>query len=154
MSSRLFQEVREKEGLAYSVYSYADFYRDTGLFCISLDVAPDRGRRALRLVLSEVQSLLRDGLRPGELDAAKAQLKGSLLLGLESLSSRMSRIARNEIYFGRHIPVRELVRQVERVREEEVVEIARRTLSGGRLSFVALGPLPEGPYTEQDLAIG
>jgi len=153
MSSRLFQVVREQEGLAYSVYSYADFYRDTGLFCISLDVAPERGRRALKVVLSEVADLQRNGLRAGELESAKAQLKGSLLLGLESLSSRMSRIARNEIYFGRHIPVRELVRQVERVREEQVVEIARRSLAEGAISLVALGPLPEGAYTEQDLAM-
>jgi predicted Zn-dependent peptidase len=154
MSSRLFQQVREKAGLAYSVYSYADFYRDTGLFCISLDVTPDRGRRALRLVLDEIARLRRDGLVDGELAAAKAQLKGSLLLGLESLSSRMSRIARNEIYFGRNMPVRDLVRQVERVTEEEVLAVAGRVLADGRLSLVALGPLPEGPYRLEDLVLG
>jgi predicted Zn-dependent peptidase len=153
MSSRLFQVVREREGLAYSVYSYADFYRDAGLFCIALDVAPDTGRRALGLVLSEIATIRNDGLRPGELEAAKAQLKGSLLLGLENLSSRMSRIARNEIYFGRHIPIRELVQQVERVRAEQVVELARRILANGSLSLVALGPLPEGPYAEHDLVL-
>ncbi len=151
MSSRLFQRVREQEGLAYSVYTYADFYRDAGIFCAGMNVQPDHGRRALALTLQEFERVIRDGIPENELRSAKAQLKGSLLLGLESTSNRMNRIARNELYEGRFVPVDELVRRVDSVRSEDVQRVASELISRERLSLVALGPSAGSAFEASDL---
>ncbi|MGE5179328.1 MAG: M16 family metallopeptidase [Bacteroidota bacterium] len=151
MSSRLFQRVREQEGLAYSVYTYSDSYEDAGIFCAAMSVHPSQGRKAVRLTLEEFDRIVSDGISPEELASAKAQLKGSLLLGLESTSNRMHRIARSIIYSGRFIPVDELVRTIDRITAAEVREMAIRTLDRERLSLVALGADANGAFSESDL---
>jgi predicted Zn-dependent peptidase len=152
MSSRLFQRVREQEGLAYAVYTYADSYEDSGIFCAAMNLQPEHGRKALRLTLEEFDRIAQDGLPPDELDAAKAQLKGGLLLSLESTSSRMHRIARSLLYAGRIIPVEELVAGIERITSEDVRRIAAGLLGRDRLSIVALGGSDARPYGDEDLA--
>ena len=154
MSSRLFQRVREQEGLAYSVYTYADFYRDAGIFCAGMNVQSEHGRRAVALTLEEFERVIREGVPEPELASAKAQLKGSLLLGLESTSNRMHRIARNELYEGRFVPVDELVRRVDVVSSSDVQRIASELISRDRLSLVALGPSAGSAFDTGDLLVG
>ncbi|HET9952066.1 MAG TPA: pitrilysin family protein [Candidatus Eisenbacteria bacterium] len=151
MSSRLFQRVREQEGLAYSVYTYADSYEDSGILCAAMNVQPAHGRKALRLTLEEFDRIAAEGLPPDELDAAKAQLKGGLLLSLESTSSRMHRIARSQLYAGRLVPVEELVASIEGIASEDVRRVAGTLLARERLSLVALGGSDERPFEESDL---
>jgi predicted Zn-dependent peptidase len=154
MSSRLFQRVREQEGLAYSVYTYADFYKDAGIFCAGMNVQPEHGRRAVALTIEEFERVIREGVPAPELDSAKAQLKGSLLLGLESTSNRMHRIARNELYEGRFVPLDELVRRVDRVGSSDVQRVASELISRERLSLVALGPSAGTAFETGDLSLG
>ncbi|MGE5174772.1 MAG: M16 family metallopeptidase [Hyphomicrobiales bacterium] len=144
MSSRLFQKVREEEGLAYSVYTYSDSYEDAGIFCAAMNVHPSQGRKAVRLTLAEFDRIRNEPVPQEELESNKAQLKGNLLLGLESTSNRMHRIARSMIYARRFVPVDELVRTIDRITAEEVRAMARRILDPEQLSLVALGPAPEG----------
>lgn len=151
MSSRLFQRVREQEGLAYAVYTYADSYEDSGLICAAMNVQPAHGRKALRLTLEEFDRIATEGLPPDELAAAKAQLKGGLLLSLESTSSRMHRVARSQLYAGRLVPVEELVASIEGITSEDVRRVAGTLLARDRLSLVALGGSDERPFEESDL---
>ena len=152
MSSRLFQRVREQEGLAYAVYTYADSYEDSGIFCAAMNVQPEHGRKALRLTLEEFDRIAQDGLPAEDLEAAKAQLKGGLLLSLESTSSRMHRIARSQMYAGRIVPVVELVAAIERITSDDVKRIANGLLARDQLSIVALGGSDARPYGDEDLA--
>jgi len=154
MSSRLFQRVREQEGLAYSVYTYADSYDDTGLFCAAMSVQPDNGPRALQLTLAEFDRVAHEDIPADELDSVKMQLKGSILLSTESTSSEMTRLARAEIYAGRNVPVRELIESIDRVTEADVRRLARELLSRERLSLVALGARGDRPYIPSDLLNG
>ncbi len=154
MSSRLFQRVREQEGLAYSVYTYADFYRDAGIICAGMNVQPEMGRRAIAVTIEEFERVIREGVPGEELRSTQAQLKGSLLLGLESTSNRMNRIARNEMYEGRFVPVEELVEKVDAVRSEDVQRVAAELICRERLSLVALGPSAGQAFEASDLELG
>ncbi len=154
MSSRLFQRVREQEGLAYSVYTYADSYNDTGIFCASMSVQPAHGRRALRLTLDEFDRVAQEGIPAAELESMKAQVKGNLLLGVESTANQMSRIARSEIYSGRYVSLDEMIATVDRITAEDLRRLAREVLSRDRLSLVALGSSPDGAFEAADLLAG
>lgn len=151
MSSRLFQRVREDAGLAYSVFTDADCYHDTGIFVCGLGVSPAAGKKALRLVGEEFRRLARDGVLPEELADMKSQFRGSVLLGLESTTARMSRLAKGLFHHGRVVPVAELIERVEAVTEGQVLDLARELLKPERFSLVALGPLPEGPLAAAEL---
>lgn len=154
MSSRLFQRVREQEGLAYSVYTYADSYSDAGIFCASMSVQPDHGRQAIRATLEEFDKVGGEGVPDEELRAVKAQLKGNLLLGLESTTNQMTRLARSEIYSGRYVSVDELIAAIDRITEDDVKRLARGVAARERLSLVALGPSDGPPFTPRDLENG
>ncbi len=154
MSSRLFQRVREQEGLAYSIYTYSDSYRDAGIFCAAMSVLPDHGRRALKLTLEEFERIATEGAPQDEFASAKAQLKGSLLLGLESTSNRMNRISRSEIYFGRIVPVDEVIAEIDAVTPADVRRVAGLLLARDRLSLVALGSSSGRAYRRADLTNG
>jgi predicted Zn-dependent peptidase len=140
MTSRLFQQVREKEGLAYTVYSSCEFYRDTGIFYIFLAVDPKKVRKAIGRVVKELKLLKARGLGKGELRSVKQQLRGGLLLGMESSAARMNRLARHEIYFNDYHPVEKSLRRIARVTEDEVMEEARLLLKGSSFSLVTVGP--------------
>ncbi len=140
MSSRLFQAIREREGLSYSVYSFTDFHRDAGVFGSALGCAPHETQRALDVLAAEYDLLLRDGLREGELESAREQAKGGLLLGLESMSSRMSQLARSELYLGRRVRVEELVDRIEAVTAADVMRVAAGHLQPAAQRVSALGP--------------
>jgi predicted Zn-dependent peptidase len=151
MTSRLFQQVREREGLAYTVYSSCEFYKDTGIFYIFLAVDPKKVRKAIGRVAKELAVLKRRGLARGELRSVKQQLKGGLLLGMESSAARMNRLARHELYLGGYYPVEKSLEHISRVIEGQVMEEARRVLDGSTFSLVTVGPSWTEFPTEADL---
>jgi len=140
MSSRLFQEIRERRGLVYSISSYAASYRDAGLFVVYAGMSPEVGPEVIRLVVEEVEKIKAHPVDDAELRRAKESLKGGLMLGLESTGSRMSMLARSEIYHGRQITLDELIAKVDAVSADDVHRMARHVFSPGRLSMAAIGP--------------
>lgn len=140
VSSRLFQEVRENRGLAYSVYSFTSLYIDTGMWGVYAGVSRKRVREAAEVIIGEMVGL-RDTITAEEVEKAKRHLKGNLILGLESTNSRMNNIARQEIYFGRYFSPDEIIRAVDGVNLRQVKELADRLLGGDRTSLTAYGPL-------------
>jgi predicted Zn-dependent peptidase len=151
MTSRLFQEVRDRQGLAYSVYCSCEFYRDTGIFVIFLAVDPAKARKAVRSVSREIKRLKHDGLRRGELASAKQQLKGNLILGLESTSARMSRLARQEFYLNDYFPMETTLASVMAVRSDKVMAETERLFDSSRFSLVVVGPHSTSFPTARDL---
>jgi len=152
MSSRLFQEVREKRGLVYSVASSLNSYRLGGYETIYAACAPKNLARVLEVTLRELKKLKRDGVRPRELAWAKQNLKGSMILSLESTVSRMSSQARQEFYMGRVAPAEELLSRVEAVTSDDVGEEAERLFDGRVLSLSVVGNVGKLPLTAPDLA--
>ncbi|HEY4707684.1 MAG TPA: pitrilysin family protein, partial [Thermodesulfobacteriota bacterium] len=140
MSSRLFQEIREKRGLAYSVYTYLNLCRDAGALVCYAGTTKDKFAEVSGLVLKEFERLAKD-LTPQELKNAKEQLKGGMLLGLETSDNRMMKLARDEIYFGRTVPVKELVREIDRVTLAEMKRAAGELLSPERITMTAMGKI-------------
>jgi predicted Zn-dependent peptidase len=152
MSSRLFQEVREKRGLAYSITSSLSAYRSGGYEAVYAACAPKNLARVLDVTLGEMRKLKRLGINRDELARAKENLKGSLLLGLESTVSRMGAQARQHFYFGRVEPVEELLARVAAVTLDEVGEEAVRLLGGKSLSLSVVGNVAKLPLAAADLA--
>jgi predicted Zn-dependent peptidase len=139
MSSRLFQKIREERGLAYSVYSAVNAFADSGLLMVYAATSPSKGREVLRLILEEVSDLTERKPDPAETSVAKEHLKGSLMLSLESTVSRMSNLARQEIYFRRQFSLAEMIRGVEAVSPASIHRITRRLFQKRRLAVAAVG---------------
>jgi len=140
MSSRLFQQVREKRGLAYSVYSFLDFYSDVGLFGIYAGTDPQNLDLLQKVLKVELQRVVEDPIKKGDLNKIKNQLKGNLVLALESTSRRMSRLAKNEIYFGKYIDLDSLITGIDEVQESDVLNIARKVIRPEDFITVTLRP--------------
>ena len=140
MSSRLFQEIREKRGLAYSVYSYLSSFSDTGMFGIYAGCDPARFEELIGIMGRETLSLV-SSLTEEDIRAAKSQLKGNIILATESSESRMNRLAKGEYYFGRHVKVDEIIESIEKVTSRDLSELAEEMFNAGRFTIVALGPL-------------
>jgi predicted Zn-dependent peptidase len=153
MSSRLFQSVREDAGLAYSVYSTPDFHRECGMLSIHLGVSPERTREALALVRVELERLLDEGPNEDEVAMGREQLRGSIVMGQESVSNRMSHLAQEELYCGAYVTPEQQVESILAVTREQVAALARRVLQPGRFALVAVGPKPGGALSEADWAI-
>lgn len=150
MSSRLFQEVRERRGLAYSIYSYLSSYSDVGMLGVSMGVAPDKAAEALAVALDEMERLAQPGaILHEELAHAKDHLKGSILLSAENPESRMSRLARNEFTFGRAVPMEEVIANIEAVEMEQLTALARDGLARNRLGVTVLGAVDETPLAKE-----
>jgi predicted Zn-dependent peptidase len=141
MSSRLFQEIREQNALAYSIYSYVTSYRDTGLLTIYAGADPSNAIEVVRLVMKELKKIKDEGITSAEEQRVKNQIKGSLILSLESSSSHMSRIARQEIYFGKYMSMDDIIKGVEKVTRDEVQQLARQLFTPENISLTILGPL-------------
>jgi predicted Zn-dependent peptidase len=141
MSSRLFQEVREKRGRVYSIYSFMASCHDCGYLAVYAGTNPEWVDEVLEVTLKELRKVARDGISRAELERAKSQIKGSMLLGLESSDSRMNRIARNEIYFRRDVPIEELAAGIEAVTNDQIVEIASASFRPDAMAMVMLGDL-------------
>ena len=144
MSSRLFQRIREELGLAYAVYAYADAARDTGLFGTYVAVKPKNTGLAIKEIFREFDKIRRGELSAEELNDTKEHLKGRILLGLETSSAKMMRMARNEVYFGRQISERELIKKIDRVDMDDVLELSRTLLDRDKATIVSLGPSAAG----------
>jgi predicted Zn-dependent peptidase len=150
MSSRLFQSVREEAGLAYSVYSAPDYFRDAGMFSIHMGVLPERGREALQRTRMELERLRADGPSAEEVEAAQRQIRGALVMDDESHSPCVTQLAHEEIYLGRHLTLDELIGCVLGVSRGQVVEAAGRYLDPSSFGLTALGPAPGGVLGEAD----
>jgi len=152
MSSRLFQNVREKRGLAYSVFSGLSAYRDAGNITIYAGCAADAVEEVIDLCVEELRGLKRTPVPEAELMRAKDHLKGSLMLSLENTASRMSHLARQEIYFERHFGLDETLAGVQRVTTEDIQRVACDLFANGSLAATVLGPkTPDLPHTRLDL---
>jgi predicted Zn-dependent peptidase len=141
MSSRLFQEIREKRGKAYTVYSFLSSYADAGYTGVYVGTGAEWAQEVVDIVRRELAALPREGLKPDELDRARTQMKGNLLLALETSDSRMSRIARNALYYGRDVPLDEVARSIDAVDNDAIVRIADRLFGSGELGITVLGDL-------------
>lgn len=139
LSSRLFQEIREQRGLAYSVYSYHSTFSDTGLFAIYAGTSPSNTEEVVKCILEEMNSLKRDGITEEELVRTKAQIKGNLFLGLESVNSRMSRLGKTELTFGRVKTAEEAVEKLEKVTLPDIKRVMDRIWVKDRISILTLG---------------
>lgn len=126
MSSRLFQEIREKRGLAYSVYSYHSSHADSGMFTIYAGTAPKQTKDVLDLTNEIMSDLAVNGMTEDELHKGKEQLKGSLILSLESTGSRMNRLGKNELMLGRHNSMDELIQRIEQVNMNDINAVLDR----------------------------
>jgi len=150
MSSRLFQRIREDAGLAYFVSTSLDFLRDGGAIGIDLGVSPDKTREALRLLREELDRVLEEGPSAEEVEAAKMQIKGSVLMGQESVSSRMYHVARQELQLGLQIPTEQQLEQLMAIGREEVAESLRRLVRPERFSLAVRGPAEGDPIGPGD----
>jgi predicted Zn-dependent peptidase len=145
MASRLFQEIREKRGLAYSVYSYHAQFRDTGSMTVYAGTRPDNTAQVIGLVRDEIARVLESGITAEELDRAREALKGSLVLGLENTNSRMVRLGRSEVGGVEILSIDDLIARFEAITLDEVLNVARLTLGGPRTLAVV------GPHSEADV---
>lgn len=141
MSSRLFQEIRENRGLAYSVYSYITSYIDSGYLAIYLGIERDSVNEALSLVLKEIHRLRTETVAPQELTGAKEFIKGGLFLAAENMESIMTRIARNELCFNRDISLEEVVAAIDEVSDTDIQIVADTVFGSNLLTLGALGPV-------------
>ena len=142
MSSRLFQEVREKRGLAYSVYSFASQHCDSGMWATYIGCLPAKADEVLAICQEEIGKVISGGLTDAELDRGKGQLRGSLVLGLEDPSSRMSRLGKSELVYSRLEPVDEILASIEAVTHDDVRRVAAEIL--GRPKVLAVvGPFDD-----------
>jgi predicted Zn-dependent peptidase len=143
MSSRLFQEIREKRGLAYSVYSYQASYRDCGLLAVYAGTDPESSSQVVDLIRAECARLRDEPIDPGDFRQAKDQLKGNLLLGLEGTSSRMTRLAKMEIYFRRNCGLDEIIAGIEQVSPDHFQALTQRILRDDAFAVTSIGPTPQ-----------
>jgi predicted Zn-dependent peptidase len=141
MSSRLFQEIREKRGLAYSVYSFINSHEDTGVLGIYAGVSEQNVRETLELTREQLSILAKELIPEAELNAAKEYLVGSMYLNAESTDSRMNRLAKNEFLFGRNIAFEEIEEKIRKVTPHEVQEWCRKNFQPDRTAFTLFGPV-------------
>src|SRR4029079_2303853 len=139
MSSRLFQNVREKHGLAYSVFSELNLYRDSGCLAVYVGTSQETLKKVILMVIDEFRQLCNDTVPAEELRRAKDHLKGSLALSLESTSARMSNLARQELFFGRFQTVDEMMAGIEQVTAENIQAIAVDFFAGKQVGVTAVG---------------
>lgn len=152
MSSYLFQEIREKRGLAYSVYSYRPAYFDAGQLVVYAGTGKGSLNEVIRLIIEQFDRFRKVRIPGEELRRAKDQLKGNLLLFLEGSDSWMTRLAQNEIYFGKYIPIEEVIQSIEKVTSEEVNQLAQAFFREELFCLTVLGPIDKTELTRDLLS--
>ncbi len=145
MSSRLFQEIREKRGLAYSVYSFVHAHADAGMFGVYLAVAPENVAEALACVVAALERLRGEPVEEAERSAAIEYLRGSLLLAAESTDAQMMRIAQNELHFGEELPLERVLEEIAAVSARQLQELACSLFRREKTALTVLGPVAEPP---------
>ena len=153
MSSRLFQEIRERRGKAYTVYSFLSSFLDAGYLGFYVGTSAEWAREVVEVICAEIDRVAREGLGAAELARTKNQMKGNILLGLETSDSRMSRIAKNEIYFGRDVPIDEVAAGIDAVGADDIVRVAERLFRPRVLNLTVLGDL-KGASLDEDVLRG
>lgn len=154
MSSRLFQEIRENRGLAYSVYSFLSAYMDAGLLGVYVGTDLQNVNPVLETIQKEIHKISQGELSESDLSAAKEHLIGGIYLASESADGRMMRIAKNEFNFERYVPYEELIASLEKVTLDEVIEITDSIFQEGKISLTTLGPLEEEGLDKSNLQFG
>src|SRR5436853_3328386 len=152
MSSRLFQNIRERQGLAYAIYSDLNPYRDTGCMSVYAGTSRESAVRVVESVVGEFKTSKETPISPEELRRSKDQLKGSLMLSLESSTARMSNLARQEMYFDRFYGLDELIEKIESITIEDVSELANEFFLSDRIAVTVLGNLEGMKLTREQLA--
>lgn len=145
MSSRLFQEVREKRGLVYSIYSTSSPFRDFGLSYVYAGTSKENLQQVVDLILEQIVKIKKEGITKADLEKGKEYLKGTLVLGLESTSSRMSWLAKSEFYYGRMITIDEIFEQVDKVTQDDIVRLANQYFRNEYLTLAVIGDFEELP---------
>ncbi|MCL6477023.1 MAG: insulinase family protein [Peptococcaceae bacterium] len=140
LSSRLFQEIREQRGLVYSIYSYHSSYHDAGLFCVYAGLSRENMGPVLELIFKEINDIKNNGVSDGELRRAKDQLKGNLLLSLENVNTRMSRLGKSQLYLGKVVSPEEIVQRIEKVTIEDIKNLAGEKLDPDNFAMASVGP--------------
>jgi predicted Zn-dependent peptidase len=153
MSSRLFQNIREKMGLAYAIFSELNSYRDAGVLSVYAGTSLDTAGKLVRCVMEEFRRLRDEKLPEDELRRAKDHLKGATLLALEGSGQRMNSLARYHIYFNRHFTPQELIEMLEAVTAEEIQAIAREFFQSERLAASVVGSLNGFSLTREELVV-
>ncbi len=143
MSSRLFQEIREKRGLAYSVFSFISSFADTGMFGTYAGVNHKNAYQSIELILKEIFRIKETRVDPSELRYAKEFTKGNLMLASESNDNQMVRMAQNETHYGRFIPLKDIVHKIEAVTEEDIQYLAESLFQENRFALTLLGPVTD-----------
>ncbi|MFQ5876553.1 MAG: M16 family metallopeptidase [Acidobacteriota bacterium] len=153
MSSRLFQNIREQRGLAYSVFSTVNSFLDTGNLMVSAATSPESGREVIDLILRDLRRLKDEPVSDRELQLARDQLKGSLMLSLESSTSRMSNLARQEVYFGHQFNLNDILEGIDRVTQEDVLGLAQDLFDPRACTLAVLGKTAGLRIDSIDLAL-
>lgn len=153
MSSRLFQEIREKRGLAYSIHSFLVPYKDVGMYCVYFGTSEKNVLNVIRLVMDELNKVCAGFLSQSEIESAKEQMKGNFLLSMESTDVRMTRLAKNEIYFSRNIHFDEVVSNIDAVSVDDVRTMACDMFKPEILSMAVLGRVKQEDFSDQLLRL-
>lgn len=148
MSSRLFQEVREKRGLAYSVYSYRSLFADTGSFSIYAGTTPQNAETVMDIFRTEIASLVSDGITEAELARAKGHVKGALVLSSEDPGSRMNQLGRQQLTSGEILSIDELIDRFDRLDMDDIDRVIAEVLDSGEWQTTVVGPFDEGAFDE------
>jgi predicted Zn-dependent peptidase len=152
MSSRLFQNIRENQGLCYAIYSDLNSYRDTGCLSVCVGTSQEWAPKVVESVVGEFRNLKVDEIPAEEMNRAKAQLKGSLMLSLESSTARMSNLARQEMYFDRFFSLDEIIERIESVTAPQLQEMAQDLFQQDKIAVTVLGNLDGLKITSEQLA--
>ncbi|MBW1724274.1 MAG: insulinase family protein [Deltaproteobacteria bacterium] len=153
MSSRLFQEIREKRGFAYSVYSFISSYVDTGMFGVYAGVNPDNAYKSVELILKEISKIKKVRINPDELRYAKEFTKGNLMLASESNDNQMVRMAQNETHYGRYIPLEDIVNKIDAVTGDDIRNLAESLFPTNRFALTLLGSVTNKNVFDNMLAL-
>ena len=148
MSSRLFQEIREKRGLAYSVFSYRSLFADTGLFSIYAGTTPQNAHTVMDLVREEVAAITSDGITDAEFERAKGHVRGSLVLSAEDPGSRMSRLGKQQLTTGEILSIDELIARYDAIDITDVTRVANKVLGKGTFQTTVVGPFDEDAFDQ------
>lgn len=148
-SSRLFQGVREERGLAYSIYSYPSSYQNAGMFTVYAGTSYENFSSVIEIVAQELLNLKMEQVTTQELNRAKEQLKGSLLMALESTSARMSRIGKSELFYNRLIPIEEVVKEIDSVTKEGIIELAHRIFRKDKMALAVIGSVEDREFVRK-----
>ena len=141
MSSLLFQKVREELGLVYSIFSFNDFLIDNGLFGVYFSTDPRHINPIIQLIKTELNQLSRNSINSETLSTLKNQLKGNLMLGLESTIARMNRLAKNEMYYNHRIPLDDIVKKIDRVTIDDILTVANELFDDDTYVTTVLKPV-------------